>query len=963
MRWIAMALMLGVLAATACAAGTGVPIVPDDDGRFVYLDDFSTPQVLLDAFLTSTGPEVWQEGSLWIKGPTRHRVVTWRLHGERAIEELSVSIAQRANARNWGGRTTLRMSTNGLDWVDIARSSDQEGDANGWQTEPLTLPAEMAAQFLGGTEVWLQLDIDNFSGLETAVASTVDELRVEMTLGDVPGPAGDPQAQLRAQWGRLRAREGWRAISLDAADPAGQRAPHSYEDADGWLVAPGGEPMLDTAEADAFRVQRVCRSYDRSPLALVAFVQTTDERAPLMARLTVRAVRDGSREMRVLWDGEQVATADVASWFDEERTVFAELPRRRAGVHELRVTAADSGAVVVREIALASRAAVAWAPKPELPAADALAVLSVQYLPDPAPPADSQAVEGRHAQQEAGLIFAGLQRLYEEHEEFGALRVILRNGGATPVRIAGPIELNDRPIEESYVDFEASEWDARGVVWYRCRPRLVQPGECAEVYVRLRRRPEGGLAELRVPCENAPTVSARIAYETPAALIDYVTTDETGGRLYVYVRPTAAGEAGEMVGLALDGRPLREITWYGADAAGGVALAVAELRDSPAEMSRHVVSAETSTGQVAAAQFRVLPWFFPRSSIHVPSAMCAEMNMNLGMWHLRSLAECEEFDIDTVSNTDRMFSAHERVRYIMGPDEPDAHDSRGAGYAAGLGYHARRLMDSGWTTLVDTQAPGVATWLIMNGTTRPLNWCVYGQLADIACFDPYPINFYGADHAYVRESLAYARRCGAPRRMYACLETFGWRAGQGVPASRRGPMPQEYRQNVVQAIGAGMKGLTSWVYSLGAGGWQGDEPARAEIARMNALIAGIEDDLLLGCPVDWATTDAGLVDTGVVGDERWPKERVWAGALLCGPDTIVMAVANHIPASKPEPPVIEPARDVTVTVALPEYLREVTAVEATPEGVTPMECGIDGGNVRLHLDEIEAGRVFVLRRR
>jgi len=889
--------------------------------------------------------------------------VTWRFYGERAIEELSVGVAQRANARNWGGRTTLRMSTNGLDWVEIARSSDQEGDANGWQTEPLTLPAEMAGRFLGGTEVWLQLDIDNFSGLETAVASTVDELRVEMTLGDVPGPAADPQAALRAQWGRLRAREGWGAISLDAADPPGRRAPHYYEDADGRLVAPGVEPMLDTAEADAFRLQRVYRSDDRSPLALAAFVTTTDERAPLMARITVRAVRDGSRAMRVLWDGEEVATADVASWFGEDRVSFVELPRRPAGLHELRVTAADSGAVVVREIALASRAEVAWAPKPELPATDALVVLSAQYLPDPAPPPDSQAVEGRHARREAGLVFAGLQRLYEEHAEFGALRVILRNGGDEPVCIGRPIELNGRPIEDSYVEFGASEWDARGVVWYRCRPRLVQPGKCAEVYVRLRRRPEGEAAELRIPCENAPAVDVQIAYQAPPVLIDYVTTDETGRRLFVYVRPTGAGEVGEMVTLSLDGTPLPDATWYGADLADGVALAVAELRRPLREMSRHVVSAETSTGQVAAAQFRVLPWFFPRSSIHVPSAMCAEMNMNLGMWHLRPLAECEQFGIDTVTNTERMFIAHERVRYIMGPDEPDAHDNRGAGYAAGLGYHARRLMDSGWSTLVDTQAPHVATWLIMNGTTRPLNWCVYGQLADITCFDPYPINFYGADHAYVRESLEYARRCGAPRRMYACLEAFGWRAGQGVPGSRRGPTPAEYRQNVVQAIGAGMKGLTSWVYSLSAGGWQGDDAARAEIARMNALLAGIEDELLLGCPVDWATTDAGLVETGVVGEERWLKQRVWAGALLCGPDAIVVAVANHIPASKPEPPAIEPARDVTVTVALPEYLRDVAAVEATPEGLTPMQCVVDGGAARLRLDEIEAGRVFVLRRR
>ena len=57
------------------------------------------------------------------------------------------------------------------------------------------------------------------------------------------------------------------------------------------------------------------------------------------------------------------------------------------------------------------------------------------------------------------------------------------------------------------------------------------------------------------------------------------------------------------------------------------------------------------------------------------------------------------------------------------------------------------------------------------------------------------------------------------------------------------------------------------------------------------------------------------------------EARVWAGALLSGPDTIVIAAANHIPASKPDPPAIEPARNVTITVQLPPYLEDVQGFE------------------------------------
>jgi len=249
------------------------------------------------------------------------------------------------------------------------------------------------------------------------------------------------------------------------------------------------------------------------------------------------------------------------------------------------------------------------------------------------------------------------------------------------------------------------------------------------------------------------------------------------------------------------------------------------------------------------------------------------------------------------------------------------------------------------------------------GTTRPLNWCVYGQLADIACFDPYPINFYGADHTLVRESLDYARRCGAPGPMYACLEAFGWQEGQGVPGNRRGPLPEEYRQNVVQAVGCGMKGLTSWTYAVAGGGWQSNnDAARAEIAASNAMLAAIEGPLLLGYPTDWASTDAGDVMTGVVGNEQWPKERVWARALLCGPDTIVLAVANHIPASKPEPPTIEPAVDVSVSVRVPPWMTPSELMEVTQDGLTPYPVQIDECHALMRLSELRSGRLFILRR-
>ena len=62
-------------------------------------------------------------------------------------------------------------------------------------------------------------------------------------------------------------------------------------------------------------------------------------------------------------------------------------------------------------------------------------------------------------------------------------------------------------------------------------------------------------------------------------------------------------------------------------------------------------------------------------------------------------------------------------------------------------------------------------------------------------------------------------------------------------------------------------------------------------------------------------------------------------------------------------PQIEPAKDVTITVTLPSYLRRVTAFEADADGVKGFDgCSVEDGKARLKCKSIASGRVFVLRR-
>ena len=945
-----------VLATVAGAADMGIQIKPDEQRSFEYTEDFGTPRFLTDAFTQNLGPEQWQPGSITNKGPNRNRTLTYRFFGSREIVHCQISVDQRANASKINAVNRLYLSLNGLDWTEAATSSSQKGDQNGWQSESLVISPELAAKFAGTGELWLRIVLDNFCGLQTDTSNTVTRIEVKLTVGEELSERADPQARTREIWGEFRARGDWRTITLDPADPPQARAPHYYEDSDGWLQEPDADSHLTIDEREFFPIRRIQLDDRRSPLSLAVFVECDNPADKLMAKIDVFRTANGSRKMEVLWDGNAVAAFDAASFLQEHQICFVEIPGPVApGVHELRVAGRDRGCIKVKRIELVGSKDLRWAKRPSLPDAR-LEVLSAYYMPDPQPPAASQVVEGRHEKREVGMIFRGLQRLYKEHADFGGLRLIMRNTSEVPVRIKR-LELNGKPVEEHYVDFLKSDWDARGVVWYRVRPMLLQPGQCGQAYIRFRRRPRGRNAKLAVFLENGKPVKAQVPYADPELTVDYVTTDQSNARLYIYARRSADVDPGRVLGVFLDGEHLVDAKIYGQDFPGGVALAVVHLAEPLLNGEYHVVGVETDKGRRVDAQFRVLPFIYPRSSFYVPSQMCREMHMNLGMWHLRGLEECVKYGIYTTASTTAasdVFDLHNRVLFALGPDEPDGHDNPGGGHNVGLGYNARRLAHSGWQELIERFAPHATSWIIMNGTTRPLNWGVYGQMADISCFDPYPIHYYGADHAYVRESLLLAQLAGAPNRMYACLETYG----------ARRPSPAEYRQNAVQAIGAGMKGLTSWVYPGNAGdGWQTNEARAKEISKLNALIEHIEGDLLLGTPIDLAASDAGMVATGVVGDESWPKEKVWTGALLCGPDTIVIAAVNHIPASKSDPLKIEPARDVTITVSLPDYLRDIEGFEATEDGLKPFGCVVRGGLAKLTLRQIESGRVLVLRRR
>jgi len=625
-------------------------------------------------------------------------------------------------------------------------------------------------------------------------------------------------------------------------------------------------------------------------------------------------------------------------------------------------------------------------PAVELGEGGCLRLLSAYYMPDPKPPANSHAVEGAAKPPQFGVIFKPMQELYKRHADFGGARVVVRNDSGSEVRIEH-VSVNGKPIQEHYVDFLDGQWDDRGVVWYRVRPKVLAPGECSEIYIRFRRHPAGSKVSVSVKPQEGKALKAVFGYDDPGLLIDYVTTDASQRRLYLYARGSK-GSSGRLKTVALDGQRLQRTRVYGPDFPGNVCLVVAELAGPLKMGDYHIVQATTNRGRSVAAQFRVLPFWFMRTGWRWGPASVEEVR-EVSMNYVESalsVARAEELGVYTGAG------GHERQRLQYLHDEPDAgdihpdfrskHDSSvaeqgplytGTGWAVGLGRLARGMVDSGNIEEIERERPHVATYLITNGTTRPLHWFVYGQLADIASTDPYPANYYGADWATVREHYMLMREAAAPRPAYACLEAY---TGDSPDPKKmhRGPSGPEFRQMAVQALGCGVKGINSWFWSRGSGmlGANYLPDVRAAYIRINKLTEHIEDELVLGTPINIVTNDSGLTITGswfffedgpYKLEKPWMKERVWTGALLCGPDAIVIAAANHIAASRTKPEHIEPARNVNITVQLPDFLRKVECFEVDADGLTPYACRVERGKAVFTLAAIESGRIFLLRRR
>jgi hypothetical protein len=300
------------------------------------------------------------------------------------------------------------------------------------------------------------------------------------------------------------------------------------------------------------------------------------------------------------------------------------------------------------------------------------------------------------------------------------------------------------------------------------------------------------------------------------------------------------------------------------------------------------------------------------------------------------------------------------VLFYYNLDEPDAGDFHlGSDLPVmdRLGCHAMEtvLPTIRYQRERDPRTPNL---VLVDNTFKPLNYYVYGQTPDVFSTDPYvPLN--GRQLDYVPIAVDVARDACAPRPLVSVLWACGL-AGESKRLGQRPPTAEEERMMVFYALGCGVKGIAYFAdisSETGEGKFLGVsdiESLWAEVGRTNRDAQALAPYLSIGCPIPAALSN----------------EKVWARALLCGPDHVVIIVVNRDHwigfETKYEFAWHTPAKDVRVSVPLPETFKACRAQEVRDGKLLPIsDLGFrisDFPRAELRLPSVDTARAFLISR-
>lgn len=496
------------------------------------------------------------------------------------------------------------------------------------------------------------------------------------------------------------------------------------------------------------------------------------------------------------------------------------------------------------------------------------------------------------------------------------------------------------------------------VVWHWVEPAVLSPGGFAECIVRLRSTPQEDV-RLTFEVSGEANLEVVVPVKPPKVRIESVSFSSAIDRVFVYLR-ALDGSRMKPGGVLLDGKkPTRAPVWTTGPEKSGLMLAEVALDPSWSYGSHHLIEVELPGQPHMAYPVRAWDNYFSIGLFgpvdRESAADTKAHGFNTQYWS--SDPVLNELGLNyipqaigeggrprTLDQTGALF--------LYNLDEPDAHD---VGAAKDLPYMDRLGVSANLQVIpfiLDQRSkhPAVPNMLLVNNTYKPLNWYVYGQIADIYSTDPY-VPLAGEQIERVPYSLSAAHDACAPHPLVGVIWAT---AGTNHKWGRRFPTLEEERMMAFYTLGCGVKGIGYFAdyeqHEDGEGlrAVSDNLPLWGEIRRINSDIRMLAPSLSVGCPIPWS------------GD----TDKAWVRALMCGREAVVLIAVNkghHIGFNTSNEFAWHfPADDVTIRLPLPAHLANCRVSEVSNGALIHASGDVEKGVLRLTLDRLDTARAFVI---
>ena len=547
------------------------------------------------------------------------------------------------------------------------------------------------------------------------------------------------------------------------------------------------------------------------------------------------------------------------------------------------------------------------------------------------------------------------EQFYPNHfQPAGSLHVILRNGSSKPARLQlthvdgkGMAELATTPERIGPVIYQWVE------------PEQVAPGAWTECILRLRAVPKADV-RLTFQADSGPPFDVLVPIKLRKTRIEGIAFSPAIDKTYVYVRSLDVSAIGNTL-IELDGKPVAEgVRRVDGPAASGLALFEVALNPAWEAGSVHLVQVAIVGGDKLVQPIRASDSYFSIGLFGTQTkekiAAAKAHGFNTYYWGGATSLLDEQgmnYILTGPVGVGRPHTAQQSGRLAYyNLDEPDGHDALSIKTLPLLDRLGVSAMKSVIPIIRQQRAgdPKTANLVLSDNTYKPLNWYVYGQLADIYATDPYvPISAEQIDR--VPNSLLVARDACCPHPLISVIWAT---ANSGHRWCKRPPTVQEERMMAFYSLGSGISGL-AYFADIGVEGEGGKFLALSdnkalweEVGRINRDVAAMVPYLATACPLP--------------GPQK--HEQVWIRSLMCGPEAMAVFVVNknhtirfntvsHADAHFP-------AEAVEMSVPVAAHLQKGKVLEVKDGKLVPFAAELREGQVFFKLDVVDTARAFVI---